>query len=65
MVQYVTLVSRGLTSFEEKDNLTNEIVKTWVFKIIGPDAKAAFESEVSKAVAEKIEPTEITVVLES
>ena len=65
IVRKTDLPINDLSSFEEKDNLTNEIVKTWVFKIIGPDAKAAFESEVSKAVAEKIEPTEITVVLES
>jgi hypothetical protein len=65
IVRKTDLPINDLSSFEEKDNLTNEIVKTWVFKIIGPNAKAAFESEVSKAVAEKIEPTEITVVLES
>jgi hypothetical protein len=65
IVRKTDLPINDLSSFEEKDNLTNEIVKTWVFKIIGPDAKTAFESEVSKAVAEKIEPTEITVVLES
>jgi len=36
-----------------------------VFKIIGPDMKAAYEAEVAHLVNEKVSPTEITVILES
>jgi hypothetical protein len=65
IVRKTDLPINDLSSFQNKEDLTNEIVKSWVFKIIGPDAKAAFESEVAKAVSEKISPTEITIVLES
>jgi hypothetical protein len=65
IVRKTVLPINDLSSFEEKDNLTNDIVKAWVFKIIGPDMKAAYEAEVAKLVNEKVSPTEIIVVLES
>ncbi|MGY8866471.1 MAG: DUF7936 family protein [Methylophagaceae bacterium] len=65
IVRKTVLPINDLSSFEEKDDLTNDIVKAWVFKIIGPEAKTAYEAEVSKLVNEKVSPTEITVVLES
>lgn len=65
IVRKTILPINDLSSFQEKDDLTNEIVKAWVFKIIGPDEKAAYEAEVAKLVSEKIIPTDIIVVLES
>ncbi len=65
IVRKTILPINDLSSFQEKDDLTNEIVKSWVFKITGPDAKEAFESEVAALINEKINPTEITVILES
>lgn len=65
IVRKTILPINDLSSFQEKDDLTNEIVKGWVFKIIGPDAKATYESEVAALISEQINPTEITVVLES
>ncbi len=65
IVRKTDLPINDLSSFEEKDNLTNDIVKSWVFKIIGTEAKEAFESEVAALINEKINPTEITVILES
>jgi hypothetical protein len=65
IVRKTILPINDLSSFQEKDDLTNEIVKAWVFKIIGPEAKTAYEAEVAKLVNEKVSPTEITVILES
>jgi hypothetical protein len=65
IVRKTVLPINDLSSFEEKDNLTNEIVKGWVFKMIGPDVKVAYEAEVASLINEKVSPTEITIVLES
>ena len=65
IVRRTILPINDLSSFQEKNDLTNEIVKAWVFKIIGPEAKTAYEAEVAKLVNEKVSPTEIIVVLES
>lgn len=65
IVRKTILPINDLSSFQEKENLNNDIVKAWVFKIIGPDEKAAYEAEVAKLVSEKITPTDIIVVLES
>ena len=54
-----------LSSFQEKDDLTNDIVKAWVFGIIGPDAKTAYEAEVTNLLSEKITPTKILITLDS
>ena len=65
IVRKTILPINDLSSFQEKDDLTNEIVKGWVFKMIGPDMKSAYEAEVAHLVNEKVSPTEITVILES
>ena len=65
IVRKTILPVNDLSSFQEKNDLTNEIVKGWVFKIIGPDMKATYEAEVAHLVNEKVSPTEITVILES
>lgn len=65
IVRKTILPINDLSSFHEKNDLTNEIVKGWVFKIIGPDMKAAYEAEVAALINEQITPTEITVILES
>ena len=54
-----------LSSFQEKDDLTNDIVKAWVFAIIGPDAKTAYEAEVANLLSEKITPTKVLITLSS
>jgi|TARA_B110000259_G_C14014487_1_gene400779 hypothetical protein len=54
-----------LSSFQEQEDLTNNIVKAWVFAIIGPDAKTAYEAEVAFILSEKVSPTKILVTLDS
>jgi hypothetical protein len=60
-----SLPINDLSSFQEKDDLTNDIVKAWVFGIIGPDAKTAYEAEVANLLSEKITPTKILITLDS
>ena len=60
-----TLPVNDLSSFQEKDDLTNDIVKAWVFGIIGPDAKTAYDVEVTNLLSEKITPTKILITLDS
>jgi hypothetical protein len=60
-----SLPVNDLSSFQEKDDLTNDIVKAWVFGIIGPDAKTAYEAEVANLLSEKITPTKILITLDS
>jgi Asp-tRNA(Asn)/Glu-tRNA(Gln) amidotransferase B subunit len=53
-----------LSNFIEQTELTNDIVKNWLFKIIGPDEKTNYENEVLNIINEQINPTKQTIVLE-
>lgn len=65
IVRNTKLPIHDLTNFIEQAELTNDIVKNWLFKIIGPDQKTNYENEVLNIINEQINPTKQTIILES